>query len=42
LPDGLFSDQKSQFGSIFEDLAMEDVGVFIYGRDSGRGRFGNK
>jgi hypothetical protein len=28
LPDGLFSDQKSQFREILEGLAMEDVGVF--------------
>jgi hypothetical protein len=28
LPDGLFSDQKSQFGYILEGLAMEDFGVF--------------
>jgi hypothetical protein len=29
LPDGLFSNQKSQFGSILEDPAMEDVGMYI-------------
>jgi hypothetical protein len=28
LPDDLFSNQKSQFGKIFEGLAMEDVGIF--------------
>jgi hypothetical protein len=28
LPDGIFSDQKSQFGLILEVLAMEDVGIF--------------
>jgi hypothetical protein len=28
LPDGLFSNQNFQFGSILESLAMEDVGVF--------------
>jgi hypothetical protein len=28
LPDGLFSDQKLQFGYILEGLAMKDVGVF--------------
>jgi hypothetical protein len=28
LPDGKFSNQKSQFGSISEGLAMEDVGMF--------------
>jgi hypothetical protein len=28
LPDGLFSNQKSQFGYILEGLAMEDVGIF--------------
>jgi hypothetical protein len=28
LPDGLFSNQKSKFGQIWEGLAMEDVGVF--------------
>jgi hypothetical protein len=28
LPDGIFSDQKSQFGKILEGLAMEDVGIF--------------
>jgi hypothetical protein len=28
LPDGLFSNQKSKFGSILEGLAMEDVGIF--------------
>jgi hypothetical protein len=28
LPDGLFSNQKSKFGEIFGDLAMEDVGIF--------------
>jgi hypothetical protein len=27
-PDGLFSNQKSQFGSILEGLAMENVGIF--------------
>jgi hypothetical protein len=28
LPDGKFSDQKSQFGKILEGLVMEDVGIF--------------
>jgi hypothetical protein len=28
LPDGLFSNQKSQFGKILEVRAMEDVGTF--------------
>jgi hypothetical protein len=28
LPDGLVSDQNSQFGYILEGLAIEDVGVF--------------
>jgi hypothetical protein len=28
LPDGIFSNQKSQFGSILVSLAMEDVGIF--------------
>jgi hypothetical protein len=28
LPDGIFSNQKSQFGLILEALAMEDVGIF--------------
>jgi hypothetical protein len=28
LPDGIFSNQKSQFGKIFEGLAMENVGAF--------------
>jgi hypothetical protein len=28
LPDGLFSNQKSQFGYILEDLAKENVGIF--------------
>jgi hypothetical protein len=28
LPDGIFSNQKSQFGSILEDLAKEDVDTF--------------
>jgi hypothetical protein len=30
LPDGIFSYQKSQFGLIFENLGMENVGIFIY------------
>jgi hypothetical protein len=29
LPDGIFSNQKSQFGKLLEGLAMEDVGIFI-------------
>jgi hypothetical protein len=29
LPDGLFSNQKSQFGYILESLGMGSVGVFI-------------
>jgi hypothetical protein len=28
LPDGLFSNQKSQFWKIFEGLAMENIGIF--------------
>jgi hypothetical protein len=28
LPDGIFSNQKSQFGYILECFAMEDVGTF--------------
>jgi hypothetical protein len=28
LPDGIFSNQNSQFGKILEVLAMEDVGTF--------------
>jgi hypothetical protein len=28
LPDGIFSNQKSQFGEILVGLAMEDVGIF--------------
>jgi hypothetical protein len=28
LPDGMFSNQKSQFGKILEGLAMEDDGLF--------------
>jgi hypothetical protein len=28
LPDGLFSNQKYQFGYILEDLGMENVGLF--------------
>jgi hypothetical protein len=28
MPDGLLSNQKSQFGSILEGLAMENVGIF--------------
>jgi hypothetical protein len=31
LPDGIFSNQKSQFGKILKGLAMEDVGIF-YGQ----------
>jgi hypothetical protein len=31
LPDGLFYDQKSQFGYILDGLGMENVGRF-YGR----------
>jgi hypothetical protein len=31
LPDGIFSNQKSQFGKILEGLAMEGVGIF-YGQ----------
>jgi hypothetical protein len=29
LPDGILSNQKSQFGKILEGLAMEDVGIFM-------------
>jgi hypothetical protein len=28
LPDGIFSNQKSQYGYILEGLAMENVGIF--------------
>jgi hypothetical protein len=28
LPDGIFSNQKSKFGKIFEGLAEEDFGLF--------------
>jgi hypothetical protein len=28
LPDGLFSNQKSQFGKISEDLRLENVNIF--------------
>jgi hypothetical protein len=28
LPDGLFSNQKSQFGFIFEGLAIDNLGIF--------------
>jgi hypothetical protein len=28
LPDGLFSNQKSQFGKILEDLARKNIGIF--------------
>jgi hypothetical protein len=28
LPDGLFSNQKSQFGLILDGLAMENLGIF--------------
>jgi hypothetical protein len=28
LPDGIFSNQKSQLGLILDGLAMEDVGIF--------------
>jgi hypothetical protein len=28
VPDGIFSNQKSQFGQILEGLAMEDVDIF--------------
>jgi hypothetical protein len=28
LPDGLVSNQKSQFGKIFQALRMENVGIF--------------
>jgi hypothetical protein len=28
LPDGIFSDKKSQFGKILEGLRMENVGIF--------------
>jgi hypothetical protein len=27
LPDGLFKDQKSQFGNILEGLEMKNVGI---------------
>jgi hypothetical protein len=29
LPDGLFSNQKSEFGSILERLAIENLGIFL-------------
>jgi hypothetical protein len=29
LPDGLFSNQKSQFGLILEGLARENLGIFF-------------
>jgi hypothetical protein len=29
VPDGIFSNQKFQFGYILEGLAMEDVGIFL-------------
>jgi hypothetical protein len=29
LPDGFFSNQKSQFGNNFEDLGMQNVGIHI-------------
>jgi hypothetical protein len=29
LPDGIFANQKSQFGYIFYGLGMEDVGIFL-------------
>jgi hypothetical protein len=28
LPDGIFSNKKSQFGQIFEGLVMDVVGIF--------------
>jgi hypothetical protein len=28
LPDGIFSNQKSQFGKILDGLGIEDVGIF--------------
>jgi ribosomal protein L14E/L6E/L27E len=28
LPDGIFSNQKSNLGQILEGLALEDVGIF--------------
>jgi hypothetical protein len=28
LPDGFFSDQKSQFGHILEDLGMENIVIY--------------
>jgi hypothetical protein len=30
LPDGIFSNQKSQFGCIFQGLGMENVGTYMY------------
>jgi hypothetical protein len=30
MPDAIFSNQKSQFGYIWETLAMEDGGIFYY------------
>jgi hypothetical protein len=29
LPDGIFSNPKSQFGKILEALGMKNVGIFI-------------
>jgi hypothetical protein len=29
LPDGIISNQKSQFGQILQGLAIEDAGIFI-------------
>jgi hypothetical protein len=29
LPDGIFSNQKCQFGVILEGLGMEKVGIFL-------------
>jgi hypothetical protein len=31
LPDGIISNQKSQFGWILESLRMKKVGICIYG-----------
>jgi hypothetical protein len=28
MPDGIFSNQKSQFGLILEGLTMDDAGIF--------------
>jgi hypothetical protein len=39
LPDGLFSNQKSQFGKIFEGLSLENLAIF-YGQYDFLRKFG--